>query len=48
MHFNTAQVKFIPEVSDYKGVAAEGKTLEAGGAGRTTGVWRRRTANISP
>ncbi len=33
MHFNTAQVKFIPEVIDYKGVAAEGKDL-GGGRGR--------------
>ncbi len=33
MHFNTAQVKVIPEVIDYKGVAAEGKDL-GGGRGR--------------
>ncbi len=33
MHFNTAQVMFVPEVIDYKGVAAEGKDL-GGGRGR--------------
>ncbi len=33
MYFNTAQVMFIPEVIDCKGVAAEGRDL-GGGRGR--------------